>query len=70
MGEDSDEMLDLVVQAWQVIETVRPKYSCRTCDKIVQAPAPAKAIARGKLSYAALAHGSGVITCRATVRPR
>ncbi|WP_366663992.1 hypothetical protein [Mesorhizobium sp.] len=21
-------MLDLVVQAWQVIETVRPKYSC------------------------------------------
>ncbi|MDX8516590.1 transposase, partial [Mesorhizobium sp. VK23E] len=56
MGEDSDEMLDLVVQAWQVIETVRPKYSCRTCDKIIQAPAPAKAIARGKLSYAALAH--------------
>ncbi|TIV50011.1 IS66 family transposase zinc-finger binding domain-containing protein, partial [Mesorhizobium sp.] len=56
MGEDSDEMLDLVVQAWQVIETVRPKYSCRACDKIIQAPAPAKAIARGKLSYAALAH--------------
>ncbi|RUW72797.1 hypothetical protein EOA28_19815 [Mesorhizobium sp. M2A.F.Ca.ET.067.02.1.1] len=56
MGEDSDEMLDLVAQAWQVIETVRPKYSCRTCDKIIQAPAPAKAIARGKLSHAALAH--------------
>ena len=56
MGEDSDEMLDLVAQAWQVIETVRPKYSCRTCDKIIQAPVPAKAIARGKLSYAALAH--------------
>lgn len=56
MGEDSEEMLDLVAQAWQVMETVRPKYSCRTCDKIIQAPAPAKAIARGKLSYAALAH--------------
>ncbi|MER9567487.1 IS66 family transposase [Mesorhizobium sp. M0571] len=56
MGQDSDEMLDLVAQAWQVMETVRPKYSCRTCDKIIQAPAPAKAIARGKLSYAALAH--------------
>lgn len=37
------------------METIRPKYSCRTCDKIIQAPAPAKAIARGKLSYAALA---------------
>nr|WP_287347189.1 transposase [Mesorhizobium sp.] len=49
-------MLDLVAQAWQVIETIRPKYSCRTCDKIIQAPAPVKAIARGKLSYAALAH--------------
>ncbi|WP_292498598.1 IS66 family transposase zinc-finger binding domain-containing protein [Mesorhizobium sp.] len=56
MGEDREEMLDLVAQAWQVIETVRPKYSCRTCDKIIQAPAPVKAIARGKLSYAALAH--------------
>ncbi|TIT04393.1 MAG: hypothetical protein E5W85_31570, partial [Mesorhizobium sp.] len=56
MGQDSDEMLDLVAQAWQVIETIRPKYSCRTCDKIIQAPAPVKAIARGKLSYAALAH--------------
>ncbi|MER8594300.1 IS66 family transposase [Mesorhizobium sp. M1182] len=56
MGEDSEEMLDLVAQAWQVMETVRPKFSCRTCDKIIQAPAPGKAIARGKLSYAALAH--------------
>ncbi|MER8734576.1 hypothetical protein NKH28_33235 [Mesorhizobium sp. M1227] len=26
-------MLDLVAQAWQVMETIRPKYSCRTCDK-------------------------------------
>src|SRR3546814_14746132 len=39
-----------------VIRTVRPKYSCRACDKIVQAPAPAKAIARGKASFATLAH--------------
>ncbi|WP_143749254.1 IS66 family transposase zinc-finger binding domain-containing protein [Mesorhizobium sp. WSM3882] len=39
MGEDHEEMLDLVAQAWQVMETVRPKYSCRTCDKIIQAPA-------------------------------
>lgn len=56
MGEDHDEMLDVVAQAWRVIETVRPKYSCRQCEKIVQAPAPSKAIARGKLSFAALSH--------------
>ncbi|WP_245273267.1 IS66 family transposase zinc-finger binding domain-containing protein [Mesorhizobium sp. L2C084A000] len=24
--------LDLVAQAWQVMETIRPKYSCRTCN--------------------------------------
>jgi len=56
MGKDSDELLDVVAQAWRVIETIRPKYSCRACDKIVQAPALPRAIARGKLSYGALAH--------------
>ncbi len=33
-----------------------PKYSCRVCEKIVQAPAPASAVARGKASFATLAH--------------
>lgn len=56
MGEDHDEILDVVAQAWRVIESVRPKYSCRACNKIVQAPALPKAIARGKLSFAAIAH--------------
>lgn len=56
MGEDADEVLDLVAQAWQVLQTVRPKYSCRACETIVQAPALPKAIARGKLSFATLAH--------------
>jgi transposase len=36
--------------------STRPKYSCRVCDKIVQAPAPVKAIARGKATFATLAH--------------
>ncbi len=56
MGEDQDELLDVVEAAWRVIETVRPKYSCRACNTIVQAPALPKAIAKGKLSFAALAH--------------
>ena len=56
LGEDSDEMLDVLPVQWRVIRTIRPKYSCRSCEKIVQAPAPAKAIARGKASFATLAH--------------
>jgi transposase len=56
LAEDSDEMLDVEPAQWRVIRTVRPKYSCRSCEKIVQAPAPVKAIARGKASFATLAH--------------
>jgi transposase len=56
LGQDSDEMLDVAPVQWRVIRTVRPKYSCRACEKIVQAPAPVKAIARGKASFTTLAH--------------
>ena len=56
LAEDSDEMLDVAPVQWRVIRTVRPKYSCRSCEKIVQAPAPVKAIARGKASFVTLAH--------------
>lgn len=56
LSEDSDEMLDVLPVQWRVVRTVRPKYSCRACERIVQAPAPPKAIARGKASFATLAH--------------
>lgn len=56
LGCDSDEMLDIVPVQWRVVRVVRPKYSCRTCEKIVQAEVPAKAIARGKATFATLAH--------------
>lgn len=56
LSEDSDEVLDVLPVQWRVVLTVRPKYSCRACEKIVQAPAPPKAIARGKASFATLAH--------------
>ena len=56
LSEDSDEILDVLPVQWRVIRTIRPKYSCRSCEKIVQAPAPAKAIARGKASFGTLAH--------------
>jgi transposase len=56
LGAASDEMLDVAPAQWRVIRTVRPNYSCRSCEKIVQAPAQGKAIARGKASFATLAH--------------
>jgi len=56
LSEDSDEMLDVLPVQWRVMRTVRPKYSCRSCDRIVQAPVPPKAIARGKATFATLAH--------------
>jgi len=56
LGTDTHEMLDVVPVRWRVIRQVRPKYSCRSCEKIVQAPAPAKAVARGKATFATLAH--------------
>lgn len=56
LGQDSDEMLDAVPVQWRVVRTIRPKYSCRSCEKIVQAPAPVKAIARGKATFGTLAH--------------
>src|SRR3546814_2729669 len=38
LGDDCDEQLDVAPIQWRVIRTVRPKYSCRACDRIVQAP--------------------------------
>ena len=35
-------MLDIEPIVFKVIRHVRPKFSCRACEKIVQAPAPDK----------------------------
>jgi len=56
LGADAHEMLDIVPVRWRVVRNVRPKYSCRTCEKIVQAPTPVSAVARGKATFATLAH--------------
>ena len=56
LSADSAEQLDVAPVTWRVVRTIRPKYSCRSCDKVVQAPAPVKAIARGKATFATLAH--------------
>jgi len=61
LSADSAEQLDVAPVQWRVVRTIRPKYSCRACEKIVQVPAPVKAIARGKATFATLAH---VITAK------
>ena len=56
LGEDVSEMLEYVPAHFQVIRQVRPKLACSRCDKIVQAEAPSRPIARGLAGPGLLAH--------------
>jgi transposase len=56
LGEDVSEMIEYVPGRYKVLRHVRPKYSCAGCQKIVQAPAPSRPIARGLAGAAFLAH--------------
>ena len=56
LGEDVAEMLEYVPAYFQVIRQVRPKLACAHCDKIVQAEAPSRPIARGLAGPGLLAH--------------
>lgn len=56
LGEDVTEVLDYVPGHFQVIRHVRPKFACRTCDAITQAPAPAMPTPRGRATPSMLAH--------------
>lgn len=48
LGEDITETLELVPRQWKVVQTVREKFSCRSCETITQPPAPFHPIARGR----------------------
>lgn len=56
IGESVSEMLDWVPAQLRVIRITRPKYACRTCATLAQAPAPERPIAGGRASPALLAH--------------
>ena len=47
LGEDITETLEVVPRRWKVIQTVRERFSCRSCETITQPPAPFHPIARG-----------------------
>lgn len=54
-GEDVSELLDVVPAQYRVIKIVRPKYSCKSCERIVQAPAQERVIDKGMASSALIA---------------
>jgi transposase len=56
LGEDVSEMLEYVPAEFKVIRQVRPKRACARCDKIVQAEAASRPIARGMAGPGLLAH--------------
>ena len=56
IGETVSEMLDHVPARLRVIRICRPRYGCRACGSIHQAPAPERPIAKGLATPALLAH--------------
>ena len=56
LGEDVSEMIEYVPGRYKVVRHVRPKFSCGACQKIVQASAPSRPIARGLAGPGFLAH--------------
>src|SRR5712691_1690567 len=65
LGEDITETLEIVPRQWKVIQTVREKFTCRSCEKITQPPwafspracpvGPFHAIARARAGASLLA---------------
>jgi transposase len=55
IGQDERDVLEYVPSSFKVIQHLRPKLSCRSCETIIQAPMPALPIERGR-------PGPGLIT--------
>ena len=56
LGEDVTEVLDYVPGRFRAIRHVRPRWSCRACERITGAPAPSLPIPRGRATAGLLAH--------------
>ena len=56
LGEDVSEILEIEPVHFKVIRQVRPKLACVCCERIVQAEAPSRPIARGIAGPGLLAH--------------
>ena len=56
VGEDVTKVLRYIPGHFEVAHHVRPAYSCRKCERMVQAPMPALPIPRGLADASLLAH--------------
>ena len=56
LGEECSEVLEYVPGRFKAIRHVRPKFACRACETIHQAPAPSLPIERGRPGPRLLAH--------------
>ena len=56
MGEDVTEVPERMPARFKVVRHVRPKLSCASCDKVLQAPAASRPIERGMAGASVLAH--------------
>jgi transposase len=56
VGEDVTEILDYIPGRFEVIRHVRPAFSCRACESMVQTPMPSLPIERGQSGAGLLAH--------------
>ncbi len=56
LGEDVTEVLEKIPARLKVIRHVRPRYACRACETVLQAPAPALPIERGRPGPGLMAH--------------
>ncbi len=63
LGEDVTETLERVPASWVVIQHVREKFSCRSCEAITQPPAPSHPIARGRAGPMLLAEIASAKFC-------
>lgn len=55
-GVDRREVLEYVPACFKVVEHIRPRMSCRSCERMVQMPMPPLPIERGRPGPALLAH--------------
>ena len=56
IGEDVSEVLEYVPASYRVIRHIRPKLSCTCCDRMAQAPAPSRPIARSSFGPGLMSH--------------
>lgn len=56
LGEDVSEVLEKIPVRLKVIRHIRPRYACRVCEAVFQAPAPDLPIERGRPGPGLIAH--------------